>query len=295
MKLDRVYAIALGIVLGSYAPNMARACTCSNTVNAMLPAAGAQGVYLDIAPVFAAGFVAPETIRWTSATGTAVDFEVRTGFQGPCSGLFELIPRAALEPNTRYVIDAQLANVDPASPEAAQRRIEFTTGSERTPELPLAVPSAVLSVVYLEESRGSCESLAHACAAVGDAYTEIATRLGDEPLSFTIVRGDVALASFAPERADPNLCVDLRTRDPAGRRSAAQTLCGEQLRARAAVESDFDGLTPICKGGRFGGDAEASAPADDGCATSRKPDGGFVWVLLALLGARRRPRARRSA
>jgi hypothetical protein len=139
--------------------------------------------------------------------------------------------------------------------------------------------------------------------------TEIVFRdeAGNE-LAWTFARG----ARFFALSFDPP-CVELRTRDAAGRRSPSTTLCGEQIArtvtarvADARVAGD-SGSTAASNDASVARDARApstahdasvvgsgAAPADvpepsqDGCSPTRRPDTLTSLVLLALLGRRRK-------
>ena len=258
-KLAQVAAPAL-LALLMTPPTPADACSCApNAIWQSTPGDGATDVPIDIAPVIQ-GYFEGKTLSLTSEAGTDIAFELTVGGEtGACTGHSgELKLEAPLEPNTRYVLRAVSEVSDGEATE-----ISFTTGSTRVPEVALTAPAFRATFLTGTPFYDSCSSGVHGCIGIDevDTQVELTFRHASGLPGIRLVGEDTQVSlGQVPE------CLEARTRDAAGRRSAATILCGKELNQREATEADFQDFSLACDDGVIHPSApttDAGAPASD--------------------------------
>jgi MYXO-CTERM domain-containing protein len=279
-------SVAVAIALCAAAllgPSRARACSCApESITRSRPADGATFVPTDIAPIIEGHFES-DRVALEREDGSAVAFELNTGAAlgyDYCAGLVaELIPTNALEPETTYVVRA--SHGASGSPE---RTVRFTTGSAPVAGEPLVAPEVTISFVRGNPIGDSCLGHVQGCLTVhGEREAAVTVRrvVGAPILGF--VRGTLTFDLL--DDGEPE-CVEVRTRDAAGRRSAnATTVCRGDFPIRDAVESDYEGHVLRCAQGAFGKDAENDVAADAG---SRDDGDASIDEREARDGSRKR-------
>jgi len=240
-------------------PSPVHACTCApNAIWESTPGDGDTDVPIDIAPVIQ-GYFEGKTVSLASEAGINVVFELTVGgATGACTGRNgELKLEAPLEPNMRYLLRA-VSEI----PNGETAEISFTTGSTRVPEVELAAPA--LRATFLKGSKlyDGCSSEVQGCIGVDDEDTqiELAFRMSSGVTGIRLVGEDTQVTfDSVPE------CVEARTRDAAGRRSAATILCGKELNPREATDEDFRDFALACDDGVI---HPSEPPKDAGAQTS---------------------------
>ncbi len=291
-------AIMAGLLAAQ--PGVARACSCgSSAIYLATPSDGTTDVPIDIAPVIHGQFQ-DGAITVTREGGDSVAFELRTeAGLGHCGGrIGELTFKAALEPNTRYVLRADGSE----SLDFARTEIAFTTGSDRVPDAALSTPALRATFLQGNPTGDSCASEVQGCIGIDDDGTQIELTFvrneGAQRVALLEVDTQITV-DFVPD------CVEARTRDAAGRRSAPTVLCGKELHAREATEADYQGGELACDDGAIrqtGAPSEAGAPADEAakagsnstCAIDARPASGSFLALLSTLAVAFAARRRRS-
>jgi hypothetical protein len=239
----------------------AHACTC--TIDGIWdadPKDNSTGVALNRALVVQ-GVFKSGTAKLEDAQGVPVEVTVREGPVATCPGTSaELVPKAALKPNARYVI-----RVEALYPGAESTSISFTTGTERLPERTLDAPRAQASVL-----RDAPEAM---CGPGGRVFLCLGSD-GKKDLELIVRKGDKILLRAVPPHisndasyvfVDEPDCIELRRTAPNGQRSEPTTICGAALKARAWREDDSkQGVVP-CRDGVIGaGEVEPIADQDAG-------------------------------
>lgn len=278
------------VVLGASAtgiamlPASAHACSCGPTpIWASFPVNDTIDVPLNSALIIR-GYFDPATLTLKNDDGVSVPFAVTHGpGAGACEGeTGELIPNAPLEPNTHYVLHAEL---EPGFGNETSE-VSFTTGTATIPNDPLATPTLHATFVRGNTVGNSCLAEVQGCIGVGDASSvEITLRKGDAVLVRTIQSrtagndsgvGDLVIENDAIITSSNEVpdCIELRARDAAGRRSAPVTLCNDELTVRDATASDFLSSEIACGNGEIGtgGDAGVGVRVDGGIVD----DGGVT-------------------
>jgi hypothetical protein len=284
--------------LAALAPARAHACSCApEPILSSRPVDGATAVPIDIAPLIVGPFD-PDTVTFEREDGTPVAFELRVGkAEDLCSGSNgELVPSAALEPDTVYVIRAERFDE-----EMLASTVRIRTGQELVPELPLQAPRVEASFIRGNPILDSCGGEVRGCLALAGAeHFELTVKQAEQELVRTFVSGSAAQIYSLLVEPD---CIEVRARDLAGRRSAATILCGDELHVRDGRRSDFTDEGLRCQDGVIGDPEPADAghartevelsPGRAGCAVARRPGdapaAALLWPLLALL-LRRWPR-----
>jgi MYXO-CTERM domain-containing protein len=261
-----VQQLGLAVLWGAFVPLLvpvrAHACTCAGTLDILGLSDGAVDVPIDIAPLLRGAFDASQ-VRLQSQAGVAVPIAVRGGGAGTaaCSGqIAELTPQEPLAPNTAYVISV----AESGGGRSGTRAFHFTTGAAKVPEQPLAPPPLTVTLLHGNPIRDSCLGMhPHGCLHVGAPPPQQTVEVtfldaSDNVLGWTLAAGDVM------ERAHDATCVEARTRDAAGRRSAPTRRCGEELAKREARTGDFVDYRLQCREGRVIESAGASGDASSG-------------------------------
>jgi hypothetical protein len=254
MRIARFFVALCAFATSTIAlPRTTHACSCAPNVSLVSPFDGAQAVPLDIAPLLR-GHFDESSLQWKAADGTDVPFAARTGSTpGACFGaITELIPSQPLAAATSYVLRVEPRN---GASEPA-REFRFTTGAANVPQAVLPDPTLTITLVRGRAVYDSCVELVHGCFAVGPHDTELTfLGAGDQLLSWMLVQAEAVIERGAhPD----TVCVEARTRDRAGRRSAAVRRCGAELGLRADRISDYDNYRLRCRDGRI-----VEAPASD--------------------------------
>lgn len=245
-------------------PSTTRACSCLGSVQLRAPSEGASDVALNIAPLVT-GSVSSEMVEWTTAAGVAVPFSARQGaLSNACRGnIVELIPQVALTPATEYIIRAY--GFGRVASDAPQFR--FTTGRAKVEQASLPEPTLAATIVRGRAVYDSCVNEVHGCLSVGAHETEVSfLGDGDELLSWLITSGEEVMERSVPPAT---ICMEARTRDLAGRRSAPVRRCGSELGQREARTSDYDNYRLRCSGGRI-----LDATLDDASARAARDASG---------------------
>ena len=251
--MRRVHLVTAGLAILAAlaaAPRTTHACSCASRVQLRTttgqPEGGVEDVPRNVAPILTGNFDA-DSVEWTTEAGVPVAFTSRRGLQfAACGGyLMELVPTLPLAAATTYVV--RVGTRSRAEGESTEFR--FTTGANEAPERALPEPSLTATIVSGRAVYDSCVSEVHGCIAVGEHETEV-TFLDEAGavLNWTITSGQ----SVMERGASPGTaCIEARTRDVAGRRSAPLRRCGSELGQREALRSDYDDYRLRCSEGRI--------------------------------------------
>jgi hypothetical protein len=298
MRATAVCVVLTMLVVG-FAPRSAHACSFfGKAILSSLPETGAVDVPTDIAPIIR-GYWDPTSLEWESEAGTPVEFDLRSspGIRAPEGRVAEFVPRAPLQPNTRYVIRAFMMGDGNLEPNI--ERLEFTTGEDVASDDPLVQPSIAPTILTGYES-GCISAAAIGCIAVGD--TALLLEIDDPSgklLARDVVTGDVT----AHITKNPG-CVRAFRRSASGKLSEATEICGQALSTRPIRRDDLDFLT--CTFGRprasDAGTGDAGEPETDNerfdCSVARPAItgnsvvGGLLLLVVATLQVRRVRRVR---
>jgi hypothetical protein len=141
------------------------------------------------------------------------------------------------------------------------------------PEIALPAPEVAVSFVRGNLILDSCTSEVRGCLTVtGAEQAELRATRGDSEQIWSFVRGTVGLDALGDGKPD---CIEVRARDAAGRRSAATTLCGDELAIRDTVETDYADYELRCSDGVIGnGDVDPVDGPDGGGGDDTPRDGG---------------------
>jgi hypothetical protein len=248
--------LCFGLLCLLHAPSSALACTwLAKTFTSSLPANGAQGVPIDVAPVIR-GSWEPESVVWEAEDGTRVPFDLVSGPSQQFVGrIAELVPRETLRPMARYFIRANV--LLGSMPES----IEFTTGDASADEVPKQPPQVAVSVLNgIDSSCVSGDSVV--CASVGQT-TALLEVLGVDGtlLLRDVIDGNVFTYVTAPG------CVRISARSASGELSAPRELCDAALATRP-VRDELLGFHE-CRDGEFRPrDGSRTSGGDDASVTA---------------------------
>jgi hypothetical protein len=293
MRSTAIWAV-LGVLL-AFPPRTAHACSWpGKAILSSLPHPGDVDVATDVAPIIR-GYWEKSSVKWEAEDGTPVEFDLTShvGVSMMEGEVAELVPRAPLQPNTRYVIRAWPmggGNLDPDL-----ERLEFKTGSEPASTEGLMPPSLELTVLT-DFVSGCISAAAIGCMNAGDSSILVEI---DDPngnlLMRDVVTGDVT--AHIPKAAG---CGRAWTRSASGQLSEVTELCGSARSARKFRMGDLDGFgcaldrSPDAQPGAS--DAGIVEDHDDsgfGCSAARPAggSGGFSALLVfAALSVVRRGR-----
>lgn len=245
--------IVLPVVAAAALLSPERAAACSCTPDPFVetdPVEGERDVPLNQA-ISLDGVFRQDSVQLEDEAGNPVEFALNAGRWPGCEGTSaELIPRAPLAPNTRYVV-----RVEPLYPNALgpseSNLLTFTTGTKLLPETTPEPPRAIASVVF-DGPPALCGPghRVYACLGIEDAKdVELIIRRGDEILlrTTTLVQDD---GMYAIEGVPD--CVELRRRSPTGKRSTPHAICGDALKAQKWGSGESQLSFPQCKSGVIG-------------------------------------------
>ena len=249
--------LVLGMSL-AWAPARALACTClPKPIHRSSPKADAVDVALNQALALEGVFV-PGSITLEDANGASVEFLLNEGPWPGCQGVSaDVLPKAPLKPNTRYVLRVKPRYPDALSKSEAPDSISFTTGTKSLPDdQALAPPTGTASVLRNGPPTMCGGQTVFMCLGIDDPTdVELIIRRGDEILlrTTTLVLND---GLYATDQVPD--CVELRRRSGTGRRSEPLEICGDALGIRAHRDSDSVQQVVQCRGGVIGREVEES-------------------------------------
>ena len=269
-------ALAFG-ALTLAAPAQAQSCD-PDRVHSSYPTDGATAVPTNTA-IYVYGpelAVSSHDVALEAASGAAVeDLDVRA-----TEGGLLVEPIFGLSPSTRYEL-----TLAPRGGGAAWST-SFTTGAGPATAVQLEAPDVTVSVI--NRDNGACGEVSAICVigSVPERMT-LEVLVGDEVLSLGGGQPAPAYPASGGTVAS-NECVEVRVREPGGFVSETTRVCGDDIER---FESD-SAPTSCLSLGEADDDEESGGGCSLGTAGAASGGAGLVLLLGALLGLRRRPRAR---
>jgi hypothetical protein len=242
--------VALIVAGASWAP-VVRACSsmAPDPTFEGVPADGDEDVPTDVLPYYrypvgisptnfdGSEDAGPGRFTLTAADGTEIALTARTGDVWN----FELVPEAALEPHTQYVLRGEWTTPFTSGPVADE--VHFTTGEGPLTMGP-GVPDAKLAHYHFDNDQpSSCDppSIGTCISIADDALVTLATYIDGHHQDWETYgyRGSYFGSNLSGmQQATPFTCIELRTRALNGVLSEPLTLCGDDFPIQEVEKSD---------------------------------------------------------